>query len=214
MSPTTTLSKYKRDLVVSLCKYISHQPKMQTRDLSTLLSAANHVLFDSQVAAVVTLEQNAAAVDVLPALNEMRSTDHTTPPPRSHEVPKPAESSSPQGNDNRNESVPGETAVPKHSFDLKLLPAEAEAAVADSATNHSNESLVRSSHRIFTKTQSPRAAMTAATAGASFSPPESPLALASEQQQSKDLDPHHDLSSPQSSSPLQLQLRNHPIDGK
>jgi hypothetical protein len=184
---------------------------MQTRDLGTLLSAANHVLFDSQVAAVVTLEQNAAAVDVLSALNETRSTNPL--PRRSHEDTKPTESSSPQGNDNRNETFPGEAAaVPKHSFDLKLLPAEA--AVADSATNRSNESLVRSSHRIFTKTQSPRAAMTAATAGASFSPPESPLALASEQQQSKDLDPHHDLSSPQSSSPLQLQLRNHPIDGK
>lgn len=132
MSPATTLSKYKRDLVVSLCQYISHQPKTTTRNLNTLVSAANHFVFDSQLGAAGSLDQNDDDDDdVLPPFNEKTS-------PRCHEENKPPSNHTPE-NDNEPHS---EATNSNHSLDQKSFPSAP--VHSDSTTNCSSESYFRS----------------------------------------------------------------------
>ena len=125
MSPATTLSKYKRELVVSLCQYISHQPKTTTRNLNTLVSAANHLIFDSQLAAGGSLDQNDDGL--LPPFNETTSS-------RCHEENKPPPNHTP-GNNNEPHS---EATNPNHSS-FPSAPVH-----SDSTTNCSSESDFRS----------------------------------------------------------------------
>lgn len=52
ITPGSSLSKYKREIVMTLCNYISHQTKPPPRDLNTLHSAAANYALDSQIVAV------------------------------------------------------------------------------------------------------------------------------------------------------------------
>jgi hypothetical protein len=144
MSPSTTLSKYKRDLVVALCKYISHQPKPPMRDLNTLLSAANNFILDSQVsvaaAALVSLPQNALHRNPLPLVRESTSNP---------ESPKPTPDDNPKRRSRHEPHSETKTASKNsQSLDLQFVSAVSvdpcsfphDPTLADSTTNCSNQS--------------------------------------------------------------------------
>lgn len=74
MTPGSSLSKYKREIVMTLCNYISHQTKPPPRDLNTLLTAAANYAMDSQIAAIVTLEQPSSDIVQLKGHNDQQPT--------------------------------------------------------------------------------------------------------------------------------------------